>query len=98
MEVLKDVGSKIFGEYDPTAVLVEKEIYSVDTENNTLHIYLLFADKEELRLEQDKNELILGVKNESRKVPVPREFAGLDIASAKFADGYLNIRFEDMQS
>ncbi|MBQ6088880.1 MAG: hypothetical protein IJK95_04920, partial [Firmicutes bacterium] len=40
------------------------------------------------------NELIVGVKNESRKFPMPSEFAGYDIASAKFADGYLNIRFE----
>jgi len=93
MEVLKDVGDKIFGDFDPSAVLFEKEIYSVDTENSALRIYLPFADKEELRLEQDKNELIVGVKNESRKFPVPREFAGLDIASAKFADGYLNIKF-----
>ena len=93
MEVLKEVGAKIFGESDPSAVLFEKEIYSVDTENSALRIYLPFADKEELRLEQDKNELIVGVKNESRKFPVPREFAGLDIASAKFADGYLNIKF-----
>ncbi len=93
MEVLKDVGDKIFGDFDPSAVLFEKEIYSVDTENSALRIYLPFADKEELRLEQDKNELILGVKNESRKFPVPREFAGLDIASAKFTDGYLNIKF-----
>lgn len=93
MEVLKDVGDKIFGDFDPSAVLFEKEIYSVDTENSVLRIYLPFADKEELRLEQDKNELIVGVKNESRKFPVPREFAGLDIASAKFSDGYLNIKF-----
>lgn len=94
MEVLEEVGDKIFGEADPSAVLFENEIYSVDAENNTLRIYLPFADKEELRLEQDHNELIVGVKNESRKFPMPSEFAGFDIASAKFADGYLNIRFE----
>ena len=93
MEVLKEVGDKIFGESDPSAVLFENEIYSVDTESNTLRIYLPFADKEELRLEQDRNELIVGVKNESRKFPLPSEFAGYDIATAKFADGYLNIRF-----
>ena len=98
MEVLEEVGDKIFGESDPSAVLFENEIYSVDTENNTLRIYLPFADKEELRLEQDHNELIVGVKNESRKFPMPSEFAGFDIASAKFADGYLNIRFEQVLS
>ena len=98
LEVLKEVGDKIFGDSDPSAVLFENEIYSVDTENNTLRIYLPFADKEELRLEQDRNELIVGVKNESRKFPMPSEFMGYDIASAKFADGYLNIRFDNTQS
>lgn len=95
MEVLEEVGDKIFGESDPSAVLFENEIYSVDTENSTLRIYLPFADKEELRLEQDRSELIVGIKNESRKFPMPSEFAGYDIASAKFTDGYLNIKFAD---
>ena len=46
-----------------------------------------------MRLEQDKNELVVGVKNESRKFPIPVEFAEKEIEGAKFEDGYLNIKF-----
>ncbi len=52
-----------------------------------------FADKEELRLEQDKNELVVGVRNESRRFPIPAEFAKKEITGAKFEGGYLNIQF-----
>jgi len=37
--------------------------------------------------------LIVGVKNESRKFPIPSEFTKRDIVGAKFEKGYLNILF-----
>ena len=93
LDVLRKVGDYIFEEVNPDEVLFKKEIYSIDNEEKCLKIYLPFADKEELRLEQDKNELVVGVGNESRKFPVPVEFAEKDIVGAKFEDGYLNIKF-----
>ena len=93
LDVLGKVGDTIYGEINPDGVLFKKEIYSIDNEKNCLKIYLPFADKGELRLEQDKNELIVGVKNESRKFPIPSEFTKRDIVGAKFEEGYLNILF-----
>ena len=93
LDVLGKVGDGIYGETHPDDVLFKKEIYSIDNEKNCLKIYLPFADKGELRLEQDKNELIVGVKNESRKFPIPSEFTKKDIVGAKFEEGYLNILF-----
>ena len=93
LDVLGKVGDTIYGETNPDDVLFKKEIYSIDNEKNCLKIYLPFADKGELRLEQDKNELIVGVKNESRKFPIPSEFTKKDIVGAKFEKGYLNILF-----
>lgn len=93
LDVLGKVGDTIYGEINPDDVLFKKEIYSIDNEKNCLKIYLPFADKGELRLEQDKNELIIGVKNESRKFPIPSEFTKKDIVGAKFEEGYLNILF-----
>lgn len=93
LDVLGKVGDGIYGETNPDDVLFKKEIYSIDNEKNCLKIYLPFADKGELRLEQDKNELIVGVKNESRKFPIPSEFTKRDIVGAKFEEGYLNILF-----
>lgn len=93
LEVLTKVGDYIFKEANPDDVLFKKEIYSIDNEKTCLKIYLPFADKEELRLEQNKNELVVGVKNESRRFPIPVEFAEKEIAGARFEDGYLNIMF-----
>lgn len=93
LEVLEEAGGYIFGECNPDEVLFQKEIYEIDREGESLRIYLPFAGKEELLLEQDGNELIVGVRNECRRFPVPAEFAGREIAGARFADGYLRIGF-----
>lgn len=93
LDVLEKVGDIVFEGVDPDNVLFKEEIYRIDKEEKCLKIYLPFADKEELRLEQDKNELVVGVRNESRKFPVPVEFAEKEITGAKFEDGYLKIMF-----
>lgn len=93
LEVLEKVGDSIFEKANPDEVLFKKEIYHIDDAKKCLRIYLPFADKEELRLEQDKNELVVGVGNESRRFPVPVQFAEKEIAGAKFEGGYLNIQF-----
>ena len=93
LDILKKVGDSIFEETDPNEVLFKKEIYSINNEEGWLKIYLPFADKEELRLEQDRNELVVGVRNESRKFPIPMEYAEKEITGAKFEDGYLYIQF-----
>lgn len=93
LDLLGKVGDSVFGEFDPDDVLFQKEIYSIDSEKRCLKIYLPFAEKEELRLEQDKKELVVGVRNESRRFPIPVEFVQEEITGAKFEDGYLNISF-----
>mgnify|MGYP002509774675 FL=1 len=93
LEVLEKVGDSFFEKMDPDEILFKKEIYHIDDAEKCLKIYLPFADKEELRLEQDKNELVVGVRNESRRFPIPAEFAKKEITGAKFEGGYLNIQF-----
>lgn len=93
LDILEKVGDAIFAEIDPDEVLFKKEIYSINNEERWLKIYLPFAEKEELRLEQDKNELVVGVRNESRKFPIPIEFTEKEIEGARFEDGYLYIQF-----
>lgn len=93
LDVLRKAGEDIFKGKNPDDVLFKKEIYSINKEEKYLKIYLPFAEKEELRLEQDRNELVVGVKNESRKFPIPAEFTEKEIAGAKFENGYLYIKF-----
>lgn len=94
LDLLGKVGDSVFKELDPDDILFQKEIYSIDSEKRCLKIYLPFAEKEELRLEQDKKELVVGARNESRRFPIPVEFVQEEITGAKFEDGYLNISFQ----
>lgn len=93
LERLQAIGDELYQGKDPGEVLFQKEIYVVDAKEGVLKVYLPFAEKEDLRLEQDQNELILGVKNEIRKFQVPAEFSHKEIAGAKFEEGYLRIQF-----
>ncbi len=93
LDVLRELGEQIFAKCNPDDILFSKEIYEVDREERILRIYLPFADKEELCLEQAQRELAVGVRNEKRRFPIPPEFADGEIEGAKFEDGYLHIRF-----
>lgn len=96
LDVLRELGEQIFAECDPDDILFAKEIYEVDRKERILRIYLPFADKEELCLEQVQSELVVGVRNEKRRFPIPPEFVGGEIEGAKFEDGYLHIRFSPL--
>lgn len=91
--VLKEVGERIYGAYNPNDILFKEDIYRIDRNENTLSIYLPFANKDELKLEQVEEELVVGVKNEVRRFLMPKEFWNKEITGAKFENGYLRIRF-----
>ncbi|MCR5214018.1 MAG: ArsA family ATPase [Eubacterium sp.] len=93
LEVLRRIGGEIYESSDPDEVLFRKEIYISDKEERTLKIYLPFAEKDELELEQVGTELIVGVRNERRRFPIPTEFEEYAVTGAKFEDGYLCIKF-----
>jgi arsenite-transporting ATPase len=93
LDVLCVIGKEIFGDTDPDEVLFKKDIYIIDIENSCLRIYLPFAEKDELLLEQQDQELVVGIKNERRRFPLPEEFKDKEIEGASFEDGYLKIRF-----
>ncbi len=96
LDVLRELGEQIFAKCNPDDILFSKEIYEVDREERILRIYLPFADKEELCLEQAQRELAVGVRNEKRRFPIPPEFVCWEIEGAKFEDGYLHIRFSPL--
>lgn len=93
--MLKEVGKKLFGEEEAEKVLFKKEIYRVEKqeEETVLKIYLPFAQKEELDLRQKDRELILKVKNETRRFPLPTEVLGKEISQARLLEDYLLISF-----
>ena len=93
LDVLRKMGNEIYGESDPDQVLFKKEIYKIDKDESSLKIYLTYAEKDELQLEQIGSELVVGIRNENRRFPVPAEYSAKDIIGARFEEGYLNICF-----
>lgn len=95
IEVLEKVGDKLFEDDDITKVLFKKDIFTIERskESTIMRILLPFADKRELDLRQDKNEIILSVKNETRRFPLPIDLYDKEIIGAKLIDGYLLINF-----
>ena len=58
-----------------------------------LTILLPFADKGELELKQSGRELVLAVKNEVRRFPLPVTLQDNEIKGAKYKAPYLTIQF-----
>lgn len=93
LEMLSDLGERIFAQCDPDEVLFATEIYTVNQEKGYLRLYLPFADKDDLCLEQEQRELAVGVRGEKRRFPIPPEFSNCEINGAKFEDGFLYVKF-----
>lgn len=95
LPILARIGSELFQDGEADQVLFSKEIYQMvkEEKETTLKIYLPFAEKDEVELSQQDSELVLGIRNEVRRFPLPVELQGEEIQGAKMEDGYLYIRF-----
>lgn len=97
LPVLEALSQKLFQNVDISKVLFEKQIYKAEKfqGKGSLTVYMPHASKMELRLEQDGDELILGLKNENRRFLLPKELIGMEVTRAKLEDGYLKIEFRE---
>lgn len=95
LPVLRQAAMELFGETNIEEVLFCREIYKVVNQDGQkqLQILLPFAEKEELDLKQKENEVIVSIKNISRRFPLPKEFWELQVTSAGFNEGYLTLIF-----
>lgn len=95
VDVLSRIGEKLYGEATPEDILFCDKIFSVEKAEHgyNLEIKMPFTDKNELKLSQHGEELVISVKNERRCMVIPAKLKSLEIAGAKYADGKLNIHF-----
>ena len=93
--VLLNIGKGLFKDAAMENVLYSHESYSLIKQGglDALKIYLPYANKEELSLEQRESELVVSVKNETRIFPMPVN-TEMSVESAKLEDGYLTIVFQ----
>lgn len=95
LQDLEKAGELLFGENDPSAIFFQEEIYEtiLEGEEKKLKVLLPFAEKGELELGQSSGELILGVRNEVRRFPLPVKLRDCEIKGAKYEAPYLTIIF-----
>lgn len=95
LQVLAEVGDKIYGGLDPADILFNEKIFTVERDSNGyfLNIKMPFVDKKELKLSQKGDEIAISVKNERRCLVLPAKLQSREIANAKYADGMLKVYF-----
>lgn len=97
MKVLREIND-LYGDYHPALVLKQFDNFRVTQERGvyTLEIDLPFADKTEMDLGQNENQLEITIKNEKRCFQLPEGLKGKAVSSAKFENGLLKIVFEEV--
>ncbi len=95
--ILAAAGEHLFKNADISDVLYQKESIEVIRKNDylALRILLPFASKGEMDLRQNENEIILSIKNETKRFMVPEEFENAQIERAQFEEGNLVIVFQE---
>lgn len=92
MKVLREI-SDLYGALDPGLVLKGSQNFRITEEDKlyTLEIDLPFAEKTEMDLSQNENQLEITIKNEKRCFQLPETLIGKAVQSAKFESGILKI-------
>ncbi|WP_178022095.1 ArsA family ATPase [uncultured Paenibacillus sp.] len=95
LEMLSRMAEATFSDGDPTRIQYSVRTQQVVKEDNvyTLSIYMPFAEKQELALNQKGEELIIRAGNVKRSITLPRTLLNLSIQGAKFEADTLKIRF-----
>ncbi|MCK8485930.1 TRC40/GET3/ArsA family transport-energizing ATPase [Paenibacillus sp. MBLB2552] len=95
LEMLSRMAEATFGDGDPTSIQYSARTQQVVKEDNEyiLSIYMPFAEKKELALNQKGEELIIRAGSVKRNITLPRTLLNLGIQAAKFEADMLKIRF-----
>lgn len=95
LEMLSRMAEATFGDGDPTNIQYSARTQQVVKEDNEyiLSIYMPFAEKKELALNQKGEELIIRAGSVKRSITLPRTLLNLGIQAAKFEADTLKIRF-----
>jgi arsenite-transporting ATPase len=95
MDMLRQLGSALFGEEDPATFFYRGRPYTVRREDGgyVLDLDLPFTSKEEVRILRNADELVLQVGSWRRNLILPRALLEAETRSAKFEGRTLRINF-----
>lgn len=95
LEVLRTL-TNLYGDSDPSLVLASKRIIKVSSDEHgyVLELYMPFADKNDIELEQNNDELHIALQNVKRCFTLPDQLKGKAVVSAKLEQEILRVVFE----
>jgi arsenite-transporting ATPase len=96
LELLSSLADELFGARDPSKKLFEGQAHHITSSSDggyVLNVPLPFADKRDLELYRDKDELTLRVGSQRRNFVLPRALWELQATQARFTGDTLQIHF-----
>ncbi len=95
MEMLGKMGKSLFGERSPVDIYYNGKPQQIIKEKDgyVLSLFMPFADKADLSLNQKGEELIVKVGHSKRNIILPRTLLNYEIKEAKFEEDSLKVKF-----
>ena len=96
LDGLRAAADELYDGLDPALVLARAETASLTRVDGALELSLAvpFFDKRDLDLRQGGDALVVALKNQRRRIPLPEEARGRAVTGARYEDGRLVVRFE----
>lgn len=97
LDGLRAAADELYETVDPQQVLAQAtttELHECEDGVYELELKVPFFDKQDLDLHQDGDVLIVALKNQRRRIPLPETVRACTVTGARYKDGRLIIRFE----
>lgn len=96
MEILKTVGCELYAESDPETVFSREQAFRMEDEQGTrlFIVKLPYVSEKEIDVSKDGEDLILVVRNQTRRFHLPDKVRRRKMTEWSFDNGELCIRFD----
>jgi arsenite-transporting ATPase len=95
LELLREIGTRIYGDTDPTRLMYSGQTYRVTQEGKeyVLELRLPFAHEGEVSARQAGDELVIQLANQRRNYLLPKFLAYYTLGDTQVRNGWLRVRF-----
>ena len=96
IETLKRVGSQLYNDVSPETVFCCEQAFRMEDEQGTriFIVRLPYANEKEIDVSKDGEDLILVVRNQTRRLHLPDKIRRRKMTEWSLVDGELRIRFD----
>ena len=96
IEILKSVGCELYAESDPETVFCREQAFRMEDEQGTrlFIVKLPYVSEKETDVSKDGEDLILVVRNQTRRFHLPDKVRRRKMTDWSFDNGELCIRFD----